>query len=136
MSNLGGYQTITTLIKRVGGPEAAVKLVGAAGVLLFAVGGAAYAGVQKATPAVKQKAQQLFDKWQSRSGRLDELAGRTYTISSEVEDEQGLVFEVGTVFRVLEKDGDAVLIEIDGNIDNPWFVSADLLAQISDFPTG
>lgn len=134
MSNLGGYQTITTLIKRVGGPEVAVKLAGAAGVFLLVAGGAAYAGAQKATPAVKQKAQQLFEKWKSQGGRPDELAGSTYTVTSAVVDEQGLVLDVGTVFRVLEKDGDAVLIEIDDNDDNPWFVSADLLARISDFP--
>ncbi len=134
MGNLGGYQVITTLIKRVGGPENAMKLVAAAGGLLLVAGGAAHAGIQKATPAVKNKAEQLFEKWRSRAGSVDELAGSVYTITASAESDQGVSFNTGDMFRVLERDADAVLIELIGNDDNPWVISADLLAEISDFP--
>ncbi|WBL18775.1 hypothetical protein [Citricoccus sp. NR2] len=122
------------MIKRVGGPEAAMKMVGVAGVLSFVAGGAAMAGVLRVTPVVKQKAEQLLEKWGSR-GNMDELAGNVYKVSSSHEDAQGIIFEVGEVFRVLQRDGDAVLIEMVGHGDNPWFVSAQFLARISDFPS-
>lgn len=134
MSNLGGYQVITTLIKRVGGPENAMKLAAAAGGLLLVAGGAAHAGIQKATPAVKKKADQLFEKWRSRAGATDELAGSVYTVTAAAESDQGVSFNVGDTFRVLERDADAVLIELIGNDDNPWIIPANLLAGISDFP--
>lgn len=134
MSNLGGYQVITTLIKRVGGPENAMKLAAAAGGLLLVAGGAAHAGIQKATPALKKKAEQLIETWRSREGATGELAGSVYTVTAAAESDQGVSFDVGDTFRVLERDADAVLIELIGNDDNPWVISADLLAEISDFP--
>lgn len=134
MSNLGGYQVITTLIKRVGGPENAVKLAAAAGGLLLVAGGAAHAGIQKAAPALRKKAEELFQKWRSRPGATDELVGSIYTVTAAAQGDQGVSFDVGDTFRVLERDADAVLIELIGNDDNPWVIAADLLAEISDFP--
>lgn len=135
MSNLGGYQVITTLIKRVGGPENAMKLAAAAGGLLLVAGGATHAGIQKASPTFKRKAAQLVEKWRGRAGSLDELAGSIFTVNTAAESVQGVYFNVGDTFRVLERDADAVLIELIGSDNNPWVISADLLAQISDFPS-
>lgn len=134
LSNLGGYQVITTLIKSVGGPENAKKLAVAAGGALFVAGGAAYAGIQKATPVVKKQAAQLFARRQNRTGGTDELAGSVFTVTAAAESDQGVSFNIGDTFRVLERDADAVLIEVIGNDDNPWVISARLLAEISDFP--
>lgn len=133
MSNLGGYQIITTLIKRVGGPDNAMKLAAAAGAFLLVAGGAAHAGVQKAAPALKKKAQHLLEKWRSRTGSVDRLVGSVFTITVATETDQGVSVSVGDKFCVLERDADAVLIELIGNDENPWVVSADLLAVISDF---
>lgn len=126
MSNLGDYQRITTLIKQLGGPKAAKAIVAAGAVLLVTAGGAAHAGYQKAAPKVKD--------WISKLGQPDALAGHVYAIHIDAEDDQGLAFKAGDTFRVLERDGDAVLIELIGNDDNPWAVSAKFLAQVSDFP--
>ena len=46
------------------------------------------------------------------------------------------VFRVGDEYRVLECDEDAILIEVLGDPNNPYFVSGALLATISDFPEG
>lgn len=134
MSNLGGYQAITTLIKSVGGPENAKKLAVAAGGVLFVAGGATYAGIQKVAPAVKEQAVQLLAKWRSRAESTDELAGSVFTVTSAAESDQGVSFGIGDTFRVLDRDTDAVLIELIGKENNPWVIPADLLAQISDFP--
>ena len=40
---------------------------------------------------------------------------------------------MGDKFKVLESDGDAVLIEKIGDLTNPYFVSAELLKDISDY---
>ncbi len=44
-----------------------------------------------------------------------------------------MVFKEGDHFKVLEEDGDSVLIELLGNDDNPYFVSKELLKEISDY---
>lgn len=134
LSNLGGYQVITTLIKSVGGPENAKKLAVAAGGALFVAGWATHAGVQKVTPVVKEQTVRLLAKWRSRADSTDGLAGLVFTVTSAAESDQGVSFGIGDAFRVLERDTDAVLIELIGNENNPWVIPADLLAEISDFP--
>lgn len=134
MSNLGGYQVITTLIKRVGGPKKAAKLSGAAAAGLLFVGGVAHAGFQKLAPTVKEKAEQLFQNWRRRAQSTNELAGTVYSVTAAADSDQGVSFNVGDTFRVLERDEDAVLIELIGNTENPWVIPADLLMEISDFP--
>lgn len=134
MSNLGGYQVITTLIKRVGGPENAAKLGGAVAAGLFFAGGAAHAGIQKFAPSFMEKAEKLFQNWRGRTLSPDELTGTVYTVTAAADSDQGVSFNIGDTFRVLERDEDAVLIELTGNSDNPWVLPADLLMEISDFP--
>lgn len=46
---------------------------------------------------------------------------------------EGLTFNVGDSYQVLERDKDAVLIKKTGDTNNPYFVSAELLHSISDF---
>ncbi len=48
-------------------------------------------------------------------------------------DSNGLVFKVGDNFRILNHDADAILIEKLGDDNNPYFVSADFLKQISEY---
>lgn len=49
---------------------------------------------------------------------------------------EGLIFNVGDSYQVLERDKDAVLIKKIGDTNNPCFVSAELLYSISDFEGG
>ncbi len=46
-----------------------------------------------------------------------------------------LTLHSGDSFRVLECDGDAILIEVIGNPNNPYMVSGQFLATVSAFPT-
>lgn len=48
-------------------------------------------------------------------------------------DSNGLVFNVGDNYRVLNHDGDAILVEKLGDGNNPYYVSADFLKEISEF---
>lgn len=125
MSNLGGYQTLTTFAKKVGGPG---RLV-----LLIAGGGAIVGGIAvKSGEYVIRKGKEAFAKYREKNNNF-KSEQIIYTIKQNGESNEGVEFKVGDKVKVLESDGDALLIEIIGNNNNPYFVSMDLLEQISDY---
>ena len=126
MSNLGGYQMLTTIAKKVGGPEKLVALIAGGGVV---VGGIA---VKCGEFAVKKGKQVIAKRKKIKSDspiKFDVI----YTIKQNAESNEGLQFKVGDKFRVLECDEDTILIELLSNDNNPYFVSKKLLNEISDY---
>lgn len=121
MSNLGAYQWITTACKRVGGVKNFVLLTMASGAVIYKSGEVAVKHCVKKIKTIKS------DK------RLIEIDEKIYIVTSPGKSNDGLEFVLGDQFRVLETDGDAVLIEKIGDADNPYFVSAELLESISDY---
>lgn len=120
MSNLGAYQWITTVAKKVGGP---VKLL-----ILTALGGYVVvrtfeAGGKKVYRVVKE----------STKGKKTAFDAQEYVVTKEGVSNEGVVFNEGDVFIILEKDGDAVLINKFNDDNSPYFVSSDFLSEISDF---
>jgi len=126
VSNLGGYQWMTTVAKKVGGPWKFIGLVMSAGAV---VGVASVKGfefvVNKCIESIKMRRNIETQKKQ--------VDGKIYTIISSGESNEGLKFNIGDQFRVLEVDEDAVLIEKIGDSDNPYFVALDLIQSISDY---
>ena len=121
MSNLGTYKTMTTWAKKAGGPvKLALYLVGG-GMLL---GGIAVKGGEYAI----KKGKQAISNHKEKKKYLLKTTQTIYTICDEK-----LKFKVGNTFRVLESDGDATLIELIGDDNNPYFVSEKLLKKISDY---
>lgn len=118
MSNLGLYQTMTTIAKKVGGPKNFLLLVGIGGYGVFRIG---EAGIKKFIKAVI--------KYKNNK----KISSKLYVVHSAGESNEGLRFIAGDTFRVLESDGDAVLIEKIGEDNNPYFVSRELLLNISDY---
>ena len=59
---------------------------------------------------------------------------QVFEVISDGEDGSGLRLSVGDEYRVMECDGDAVQIEVLGDADNPYFVSAEFLRSVSGFP--
>lgn len=126
MSNLGGYQVMTTLAKKVGGPRQLGGLILGSGVLL---GGSIVAG----GIAIKKKiAKELDIKKRTADAAV------VYTVKKEGRSNEGLLFAMGDKYKVLETDGDACLIEKLQDNNNPYFVSGKFLSSISDyrFPEG
>lgn len=121
MSNLGGYQTLTTIAKKVHGPKNLVILLVGGGI---AIGAAATAG----GGAIKKKIQTEFDKKKKAAE-----AAVIFTVTKEMRSNEGLLFKTGDKFKILERDGDAGLIELIGNENNPYFVSLKFLSGISDY---
>lgn len=123
VGNLGNYQRMVQLAKATNGPVALGIYVLAGGFLVgAAVGPTIKKGANKAYQSAKLKVRA------SRSAKLG-----TYIVVTEANAGMGLRLRVGDEFRVLEQDGDAVLVEVCGNAENPHVVSAKLLEEISDF---
>lgn len=119
MSNLGWYQVITTWSKKMGGP---LQLLGA-----VAVGG--YVVIRTFEAGGKT----VFKKVKKSLNSKDKVIIGSYVVNVAGKSNEGVQFEVGDQFHVLEITGDIVLIEKIGDLNNPYFVSADLLRSISDF---
>ena len=121
MNNLGWYQVITTWSKKVGGPLNLLGIVAGVG----ALGGVAVTkGIEALVASQKKKA--------IEKEKVAELS-KTYTIIKDGVSNEGLQFHVGETFKVLERDGNAVLIEKLGDDNNPYFVASEFLNGISDY---
>lgn len=115
MSNLGLYQKITTYSKKIGGP---LQFLGA-----VALGG--YIVLRTVEAGGKTVIKRLKSK--------EKAIANTYVVHTQGMSNEGLRFVVGEQFRVLEIVEDVVLIEKIGDVNNPYFVSAELLCSISNF---
>ena len=121
MGNLGMYQWMTTIAKKVGGPKNLLLLTFAGGAVV-GVGG--YAGGAAISRSIQNN---------RRKKRLSESNTVIYTVKEEKASNEGVLFQIGDQFRVLERDGDAVLIEKLGDQHNPYFVSGKSLSMISNY---
>lgn len=121
MGNLGVYQLMTTVAKKVGGPG--ILLVG------IAVGG--YVVIRTAEGGIKTGIKKVRKYLETKS--IVSNNSKLYSVYKYGECNEGLIFNTGDTYKVLEKDGDSVLIEKIGNANNPYFVSSQLLREISDY---
>ena len=135
MSNLGAYQMVTTGIKAMGGPGPAVaKAAGVimlGGVIIFRTGLNIGARLREGKTAEVKVADWARAKFAQSSA--DELS-EVHTVSADVECGGGLMLRAGDRFRVGKVIDDMVYIEVEGNDDNPFIVSAEQLTLHSDYP--
>lgn len=118
MGNLGGYQLMTTVAKKVGGPKMLALLTAGAGYVIVRLG---EGGLKKGIGVLRARGAPCATK------------GQVFRAFADGE-EGDLSLRVGDEYRVLECDGDAILIEVLDDPNNPYFVSSRLLRLISDFP--
>lgn len=118
MGNLGAYQAMTEIAKKVGGPK---KLAAVALVCGYLVIRPVEAGLKKVARTIQTRSAPCATK------------GRVFRATSDG-DHSGLKIRAGEEYRVLECDGEAILIEVLGGPGNPYFVSSMFLRSISDFP--
>ncbi|MFB7512945.1 hypothetical protein [Streptomyces sp. NPDC056144] len=115
---------MTTLAKKVGGPGALAVVTAVGG---WAIGRGAEAGgksvLRAAKAAVKKRNAACSTK------------GQVFDVVSDGEDGKDLALRAGDQYRVMECDGEAILIEVLGGTNNPYFTSAQFLASVSGFPT-
>lgn len=122
MSNLGAYQWLTTAAKKVGSPKNLVGIIAGTGAV---AGVAIYKGGEIVVRKIKKK---------TNKQELQETSDTNiYTVSVDGMSNEGLELKAGDQFRVLGTDKDAVLIELIGDDNSPYFVSAELLRSISSY---
>ena len=117
MSNLGLYQWMTKTAKKVGGPGNFMVLVGVTG-------------------AITERCLEFFIKKginKIKTRNAPSSKEKLYKVTLEGRSNEGVVFLVGDQFRILEIDGESILIDKIGDKNNPYFVSAKLLQKISDY---
>ncbi|WP_432268635.1 hypothetical protein [Catenibacterium mitsuokai] len=122
MSNLGDYQRMTILAKKVGGPKNLAVIIAGAGAV-------ASVALYKGGEIVKEKVRKKKNK-----EKLKETSDSiVYSITVDGVSDDGLEFKIGDQFRVLETVKNAVLIEKIGDDNNPYFVSVEFLEMISNY---
>jgi len=122
MGNLGAYQKITTIAKRVGGPKNLL--------ILMLVGGyAAGKGIEKGVKASVKGIKRII----SKPNDSKEQKPQVYSVIKEATDNEGVHFSVGDTFTILEQDEDVILINVISDEDSPYYVSKEFLENISDF---
>ena len=124
MSNLGTYQLMTTLAKKVGGPKKFLLFVAATGWIVLRSGEAS--------------AKAIVNKFRNAPHTSSDYQhhGETFTVKATTELVEGLNLNEGSTFHVLEQDQDSVLITVPGDKNNPYFVSAAKLSKISNYSPG
>lgn len=120
MGNLGAYQWITTISKKVGGPYQLLALTAVGG---YAVFRGVEAGGKKIYKIIKEH---------TETEKTIENA-QEYTVTQDGISNEGVSFTKGEKFAVLEKDGKSVLIDKINDENSPYFVSEKFLTEISEY---
>lgn len=120
MGNLGWYQLMTTVAKKVGGPKQLLAFVAVGGYVIIR---GVEAGVKRVIKLVKKD-----NKEKSTSKVLP-----AYKFIIDGKDDKGLIFSSGDVFYVAARHDDVILIEKEKDDNNPYFVSVDWLMKVSSF---
>lgn len=123
ISDFSDYIKLTTLAKKVGGPRALIAVA--------AVGGWV---VARGAEAVGKKAFKTSKKKSKKRSVPCATKGLVFVVKSDGQDVGGLKLRAGGEYKVLECDGDAILIEVLNDSNNPYFASSHFLRSVSDFP--
>ena len=120
MGNLGWYQLMTTVAKKVGGPKQLLALVAAGGYVII-----------RGVEAGGKKVIKLGKKDNKEKSTSKVLPAYKFIIDGK--DDKGLIFSSGDVFYVAARHDDVILIEKEKDENNPYFVSVDWLMKVSSF---
>lgn len=122
MSNLGDYQRLTTVAKKVGGPKILVASLMGIGVISEIV--------------ISNGARYVKNKLKNNNNKFTEIHSIVlYRIIKDVEIDDAIKLKKGDLYRILENDGDVELIEIIGDKNNPYILSKTLLKEVSEMIT-
>lgn len=116
MSNLGWYQEMTRIAKKVGGPKN----------LLILTIGTGYVIIRSGEAIVKKVYKEVNKSRKNTSNK------RIFSVTSDGKFGKDLEMNIGDKYRIIESDGESVLIEKVGDSNNPYFVSFDFLSSISE----
>ena len=121
MNNLGGYQVMTTVAKKVGGPKHLL--------LYTAIGG--YAVIRFAEQSVKQVVKKFNLLMEEQKPRQ-----KVYTVKEFGITDEGINFYPDDKFKVLFRDKKSAVIVFSGEEETSYEVSMEFLRDISDYDNG
>ena len=121
MGNLGWYEMMTTIAKKVGGPKNLLFIVVGSSAALSAAVTAGGGFLKKIIKSQKSKKEAIA------------LSSVIYTVNTDISSKEGLAFKKGDQFRILELIGDTAQIEIIGKDSNPYLASFGFLQSIADY---
>lgn len=116
MSNLGWYQEMTRIAKKVGGPKNLLILTLGMGYLIIRSGEAI---VKKVYKEVNKSRKHTSNK-------------KLLSVTSDGKFGKDLEMNIGDKYRIIESDGESAVIEKVGDSNNPYVVSFDFLSSISE----
>lgn len=122
MSNLGAYQVMTTLAKRVGGPKFLLGYTMVGGYFVLRI---SEAGVKKVVTTIKSLYADLSDNAQDCN---------EYTVTTSATGNDGVHYHAGDKIRILDQlEGNAALIEKVGDENSPYLETVSFLKSISSY---
>ena len=128
VGNLGTYQVMTTLAKRVGGP------VVLGGIVALAGGTGGGIAVYKGRNQIERVMQCIKEKLGFTPGVSEsQKESRAYTCDADCELSKELMLKQNDKFNVLYSDDEMVLINVIGDDNSPYIVSSEKLKSVSDF---
>lgn len=134
MSNLGFYQAITRTIKVMGGPKGFVAIVGSvfAGTAITSY----RVGLNRGNSLQEGKTtEKKIIRWTRKVLPPNDAPNAADTYEATVDSDLGggLLLKAGYKFTVAATSDDMVWIEVRGDKNNPYLVSAEQLATVSNF---
>ncbi|MBH0023984.1 hypothetical protein [Salinibacterium sp. SWN248] len=140
MGNLDDYTGLSEMAKDAGGPAELIEKLTRDGVTK---GSVVTAATLLALYGAQKGASFLFERYTSKKAEefaaaaADAIAKANarplYTVNTPREMQRDVTLMTGDKFRALTRDGDVIMLEVDGRDYNPIFVSGAQLQQISDF---
>lgn len=120
MASFNTYILFTTIAKKVGGPVGLLSLTAAGGYAILRTGEAGVKGIVRVAKSASEK-------------RKNPAVGQGFTVTADGDADGGLALRVGDEFRVLEGNGEPILIEVLGDADNPYYATSEFLSSVSNF---
>lgn len=117
MGNLGLYQTITTIAKKLGGPDKLPCYVAVGGYVVIRMGEEGVRYCIRRTKASKQKKEAGTEE--------------TLLVVKDYHGSHGDSLKKGELIRLINVDGDAALIVKNNDSDNPLFISFEQLKKVT-----
>lgn len=141
MGNLDPYIDLAIMAKNAGGPAELVEKLVAEGftkgiIVSTVVAAVAFSavGIGVGLRVKKYKTQQAEEIAAATVDAIAKAEARkSFTVHTTREMPGDVTLTLGDKFRALTRDGDVIMIGVEGRTDNPFFVSGAQLQQISDF---